>query len=151
MSISRVLMVCTGNICRSPLAEYWLAREMPALTVSSAGVGALVGHPADDHAIAVGEANGLDLTAHRARQIDMTLVHDNDLILVMEQGQARWINQNFPQSRGRVFLLGHWTDKEPVPDPYRQSREQFEAIYEVIDRQLKGWLPPLGGLQNPGG
>lgn len=137
-------MVCTGNICRSPLAQALLLRQAPQLAVSSAGIGALVGYPADAHAIAVGQQQGLDLSAHRARQINAEITHAHDLILVMEPGQTRWITERFPQARGRVFLLGHWTDKQPVPDPYQQSLQQFEAIYAVIETQLAGWLPRLG-------
>lgn len=137
-------MVCTGNICRSPLAEALLISQAPQLDVSSAGVGALIGHPADPHAITVGEQQGLDLDGHRARQINAEIASQHDLILVMEAGQAKWITERFPQTRGRVFILGHWADKQPVPDPYRKSLDNFQSIYTVIEEQLATWLPRLG-------
>lgn len=141
--INRVLTVCTGNICRSPLAEALLRQHLPGLQVGSAGVGALVGRPAEPHALTIAEADGLDLTSHRARQIDSAIVAESDLILVMEQGQAEWINQVFPQARGRVFLLGRWDEEAEVPDPYRQSLEQFQAVYAHIQAYSQSWCTRL--------
>lgn len=142
-------MVCTGNICRSPLAEALLVKHAPGMKVTSAGVGALIGHPADPHAITVGEQQGLDLSAHRARQINAEIASSHDLILVMETGQSKWITERLPQTRGRVFLLGHWTDKQAVPDPYRLSLDDFQNIYKTIETQLDGWLPRLGITPEP--
>lgn len=137
-------MVCTGNICRSPLAEALLRREQPELRVASAGIGALVGQPADDKVAAIAEREGLDVSAHRAQQIDTEMVHEYELMLVMEARQRTWITRRFPQASGKVYLLGHWADKVEVPDPYKHSMDAFEQAYAAIERYLAQWLEQLG-------
>lgn len=143
--INRLLVVCTGNICRSPLAEALLRSELPELQVSSAGIGALVGHAADANAAAVAVEQGLDVGAHVARQLDQKLVVESDLILVMDHGHLKWINQQFPHARGRVFLLGHWNDGAEVPDPYGHSLASFRKAYELLWPFAQSWVKRLGG------
>lgn len=140
---NHVLTVCTGNICRSPLAEAQLHQQLPHLTVTSAGIGALVGQPADPKALAVGQANGLDLSAHRGRQLDADIIRANDVMLVMEPHHEQWITRNYPMARGRVFLLGRWQDNSPVPDPYRQSAEHFERVFAQIRGLCADWVQRL--------
>ena len=82
--LNRVLVVCVGNICRSPMAEAMLRARLgrrPRFEVSSAGVGALVGHPADPFAMELMRERGLDIAAHRARQVTPELVAAHDLVL----------------------------------------------------------------------
>lgn len=143
--IKRILVVCTGNICRSPLAEALLRAELPELNVASAGIGALVGEPADPNALEIAAEQGLDVDDHIARQLDDNLVAESDLILVMDKGHADWINQNFPHARGRVFLLGHWNDEAEVPDPYGRSIESFRKVYDLIRPFAQSWVARLGG------
>jgi protein-tyrosine phosphatase len=90
------------------------------ITVSSAGVGALVGYPADEHAVSLMKERGLDLSGHEARQLTPQLVSENDLILVLEAGHKRVIDANEPAARGKVYRLGEWQDQE-IPDPYRSG------------------------------
>ena len=140
---NRILVICTGNICRSPMAEVLLAHRLgEGFTVASAGIGALVGAPADPEAIALMNERGLDLSAHRARQLDSVLVRNYELLLVMEEGQAAWIHERFPLARGRVFRLGHWRNEE-VPDPYRRGREAFVQALEAIERGIEDWYERL--------
>ncbi|MFL5359908.1 MAG: low molecular weight phosphotyrosine protein phosphatase, partial [Myxococcales bacterium] len=74
----RVLMVCTGNICRSPMAQVLLADALKKrgidVAVESAGLGALVGHPADPIAVKLMQARGLDLSGHRGRQLTREII-----------------------------------------------------------------------------
>ena len=143
----RFLMICTGNICRSPMAEYYMRGRLPEggeWQVASMGLGALVGHPADDKAIAVMAEKGIDLGPHRARQFDADAAKDFDLLLTMEAGQAEWIGWRHPFLRGRVQPLGHWTGRD-VPDPYRQPEVAFiearERVIEGVDSWLERLLP----------
>lgn len=138
-------MVCVGNICRSPTAEYLLRHKLPgsATQVKSAGLGALAGKPADPTAQAILEEQGVDMSAHVARQISTGMANDADLILVMEPMHLNALYEIAPQVRGRSFLLGKWLDDQAVPDPYRQQRPAFEHAYQLIDQATDAWLKYL--------
>lgn len=118
---------------------------LPELSVGSAGIGALVGHPADPNAAAVAAEQGLDVSAHAARQLDATLIAEHDLILAMDNKHIEWINQNFQYARGRVFLFGHWDGGTEVPDPYRQSLVNFRKVCELMQPFGQSWIKRLGG------
>jgi protein-tyrosine phosphatase len=111
-------------------------------TVASAGVGALVDRPADERAAVVMAEHGLDMDGHRARQLDPDMAREFDLLLVMEAGQKRWIEQHFPLLRGRVMRLGHWLETD-IPDPYGQSVEVFRDCRELIERAVDAWVERL--------
>jgi protein-tyrosine phosphatase len=135
----RILVVCIGNICRSPMAAALLERRLsaraPAPTVTSAGIAALVGRPADPIAVELLQERGLDLSGHRARQLTEELVMGVDLVIAMSQGQVRSVEAMAPRARGRVHRLGRWGDFD-VPDPYRKSRAAFEDALACIDRGI---------------
>lgn len=111
-------------------------------TISSAGIGALLDEPAHSTAVALMQERGLDIRAHRARQLDEELLRDNDLLLVMEKGHQAWIEAQWPHARGRVFRWGHWSDFE-VPDPYRRGEREFREALTLIDRGLEDWKERL--------
>ena len=85
---NKILVVCVGNICRSPTAERLLINYQPALTVDSAGLGALVGKGADERAASVALEHNLSLDGHVARQVSGRMCREYDLILAMEKRQA---------------------------------------------------------------
>ena len=152
----RILTLCVGNICRSPLAQALLARELqhpqhglPGAQVASAGLGALVGHPADPLALQVAQAHGLDVSGHRAQQISALLCQQHQLILVMEQAHKTALEQQFPQVRGKVFRLGHASAPSggfDIADPYRQPLPAFEAAYAAIAQGVAHWVPRIRQL-----
>lgn len=143
MNISSVLVVCMGNICRSPMGEYLLKAALPStISVSSAGLGALISHPADDVAIALMQEHGVDIAPHRARQLSAALVAEHELILVMTQRQKEQLEAEYPSARGRVFRYGHWLQAD-VADPYQQDRAAFEAAYDLISQATPLWVAKL--------
>ena len=136
-----VLVVCAGNICRSPTGEYVLKAKLQNknIKVSSAGLTALEGKPADANAKQIASANGVNMDEHQGRQLSESLVAQNSLILVMEQRHLNDIHSQYPQARGKTFLLGKWIDEAEIPDPYRQSQEAFEHVYKLIDSACCAW------------
>jgi protein-tyrosine phosphatase len=141
---AKILVVCVGNICRSPMGEYLLRSGTAGagVTVASAGLGALVGHGADPLALEVMAEHGIDIGAHRAQQLTSQLVKEHELILVMELWQQREIERLYPFARGRVHLLGKWGGVE-IADPYRQPKTVFVEAFEKIERACDEWCRKL--------
>ena len=141
--ITSVLVVCVGNICRSPTGERLFKRALPDLDVRSAGLGALVGHAADRVASEVAAAQGLSLEGHQAQQLTAEMCRQADLILVMEKRHIEQVNRIDPAARGKTMLLGHWLNQKEIADPYRKSREAFEEIYGLLENATQKWVNVL--------
>lgn len=140
-----ILIVCTGNICRSPIAERLLRQILPDRKIDSAGVSALVDNAADPSAAAVAKKHNLGLDGHRATQFTSALGRQYDLILVMEKSHQEQISRVSPEARGKIMLLGHWLGNREIPDPYRKSQEAYESVYRLIDQACQSWLLKLNG------
>ncbi|WP_029684383.1 protein-tyrosine-phosphatase [Tatumella saanichensis] len=140
-----ILVVCTGNICRSPIGERLLRQKLPSKKIDSAGVGALVDHAADNSAIAVADEHGLSLEGHKGQQFTGRLGRQYDLILVMEKQHIEQVTRIAPEARGKTLLFGHWLGNKEIPDPYRQSMEAFEFVYQLLEQSATGWTSKLGG------
>ena len=112
------------------------------VVVESAGLGALVGEPASGFSVELMQERGLDISGHRAQQLTAELITRSDLILVMESGHRRAIDENEPTARGKLYRLGEWQDLE-IPDPYRQPREAFEETLKLIDKGVADWVERL--------
>lgn len=140
-----VLVVCVGNVCRSPVAEFLLrARLAPRpVQVTSAGLGALAGRPVEGHALALLHEHRINASAHRARQLDRLMLREAELVLAMERGHLAAAARLAPEASGKLFHIGKWLDGEDIPDPYRQSREVFDEVYRRIERAVESWLPYL--------
>ena len=134
---NNILVVCVGNICRSPSGEYLLKSLLPNKNVESAGVGALVGKPADKLACQVA-------AGHQGRQLTSALCREFDLILVMEQGHINAVTNIAPEARGKTMLFSQWLQKQDIPDPYRQRKEAFDHAYKLIEASAKAWAQKLG-------
>lgn len=136
-----VVMVCTGNVCRSPMAEvllrHWLGPDTE-WEVCSAGVSAVNGAPASEATVTVLAEKGLDASSHRSRMLDAGLVDAADLIVVMTHDHQQIVRQRFPAARGKVFLLksfGPGGRDEDIDDPigmpvdvYRHVRDEMNAV-----------------------
>lgn len=138
MKFNNILVVCIGNICRSPMAAELLRKNLPEKTISSAGLGALVGHPADALAQECMGEIGVSLKDHRARQIDASMLRQADLVLAMSTDQVQAIERQWPFTRGKVFRLGHWS-RFNVADPFQLPKSAFLQARDLIVSGVSDW------------
>ena len=145
-ALFRVCFVCTGNICRSPMAEVvfkHLAREAgleASVAVISAGTGDWhVGEPADERTVTALKDHGYDGSKHRARQFDPDWFDKLDLVVVFDHGQERilkaWANND--HDRSKVQLLLTFDKEQPlvdVPDPYYSDAALFDQVLSMIEK-----------------
>lgn len=139
---ARVLAVCHGNICRSPIAAALLARELEPLGIDVQSAG-FVGfnRPAPAEAVAAAQRYTVNLAEHRSRLLTAELVRSADLIVVMDPSQRRLLYERYGRLPTDVFILGDF-DPGPVQtrtirDPVEQGRDVFEQVYERIGRCVR--------------
>ena len=140
----KILVVCLGNICRSPvgegfLKEYFFKTGQNHRQVTSAGIAAVVDAPASPHSITVMKNRGIDISSHVARQLTHEMMIEHDLVLVMELDQKKFLEQRFPFSRGKVQVLGRFQNRD-IEDPYLKPIEAFEVMTTQVDNYLKDWI-----------
>ncbi|MFJ3487679.1 low molecular weight protein-tyrosine-phosphatase [Pseudomonas sp. NPDC090202] len=142
---NNVLVVCVGNICRSPMAEAMLRQRVrdPRIDISSAGTHAMLNSSMDPLARAVLQVNGVEAHKHRSRQMDRQMLYNADLILLMEHRQMQSVLKLAPEVRGKTFLIGKWQHEMEIADPYRRPKLAFEQTYEQLSRCVDDWLPYL--------
>jgi len=114
-------------------------QDMSAVSVSSAGLGALVDYPAAEHAEELMAQRGLDISGHKARQLTPDLIYASDLVLVMESRHRRAIDEEDATAHGKVYRLCEWRDKD-IPDPFQQPRELFEETLLLIEQGVQDWV-----------
>lgn len=141
--ISEILIVCEGNICRSPMAQGLLAHALPGVEVISAGLSALVGERADSLACSLMAERGIDIGAHVGRQLELDHVRSAQIVLAMTRAQCKRIEIAHPFAIGKVYRLGH-KEQIDVVDPYRLGRDAFEACLSQIECGLEHWLELIG-------
>lgn len=142
MAFENILVICIGNICRSPMAEALLQQRFPEKNIDSAGIGALVGNGADPASIKIMQDQNIDITDHIAKQMDEYLAHKADLIFTMSDSQTKWIEERWPFCRGKTFKLGHWSDKD-IADPYKHEMSAFMTAYNDILNSIDEWQNKL--------
>lgn len=138
-----VLLVCTGNVCRSPMAEHllrrWLGPDSP-WEVLSAGVSTFDGLPASDEAVEAMREKGIDaLGAHRSRYLSQALVDAADLIVVMTRSHRRMILDRFPRAKERVVLLNEYSQLRKgldVEDPIGMSQDVYRACRDEMNAAM---------------
>ena len=140
-----ILIVCVGNICRSPTGELLLRQLLPEKHITSAGVGALVGRPMDELAAEIAVQHGLDPKGHVARQLTPEICKRADIILAMSKRNIEEVCQISPESRGKAMLYGRWIEDREIPDPYRRERVVYEQAFKLLDEGARAWLRALQG------
>ncbi|HAO0878806.1 TPA: protein tyrosine phosphatase [Escherichia coli] len=138
-----ILVVCTGNICRSPIGERILKQLLPTMQVDSAGTAALIDHNADNSAIKIAKKHGISLEGHKGKQFTAKLARNYDLILAMEKIHINQIEKIAPEARGKTMLFGHWLENRDIPDPFRKSDEAFASVFVLIQRSSQLWVEKL--------
>lgn len=140
--MKNILTVCIGNICRSPVAEALLKERLSGCNIWSAGLHAVVGHPAEATAGEIAAQHGLDLSAHRAQQIVGWMCSHADLVLVMEASQQQQLERLYPLARGKIHRLGEFGPNGAfdIADPYQQPRAAFEAAHTAIALGVDEWV-----------
>ncbi|MFM0412861.1 low molecular weight protein-tyrosine-phosphatase [Paraburkholderia aromaticivorans] len=141
--IRQILVVCEGNVCRSPMAAAFLRSKLEGVSVSSAGLNALVGSPAPEFACDVMRLRGMPIDQHRAQQITDELCRNTELILVMDSDQRRELENRYPFSKGKVYRVGEHGVFD-IEDPYRQGRAVFEHCAQTIETGVSEWVKRLG-------
>lgn len=141
--INSILVVCVGNICRSPTGERLLKAALPDKKVVSAGLGALVGKAADGTASSVADEHGVSLEGHVAQQLTSDMCQEYDLILVMEKKHVNSVSRINPSVHGKTMLFGHWLNQLEIADPYKKSRDAFEAVYGTLENAAQKWVNAL--------
>jgi len=145
--MTRILLVCTGNTCRSPMAEALFLKLLQEnsheleheIEIGSAGLYTVNNQPASEEAIIIMEREGLDITGHRSRVLDVTMIDEADLVLTMGSSHRDEIRERFPDCEQRVYTLGEYAGFKglDINDPIGGG---FDA-YQKCARQLKEILP----------
>ena len=143
--IRSILVICTGNVCRSPIGERLLQQQLPSLTIASAGIRGLAGYPADRYAQKVAAMHGLSLADHVARPLTAAMMREYDLLLAMESQQINRISLIAPEARGKALLFGQWLREQEIPDPYGKSMEAFEYVFRLLGEASQEWTNRLTG------
>jgi protein-tyrosine phosphatase len=156
--VTRILFVCMGNICRSPIVEsvarLEFARAGVDAEIASAGTENYhVGHPADERAIAIAEAHGYPLAAHRARQLQRGDFERYDHVLVMDRVNLRAAQRVRPAQGGvavELFLDHAGLGADDVPDPYYGTHADFEHVVALARAGVAAMIRRLAGPVDPG-
>jgi protein-tyrosine phosphatase len=152
--VTRVVFVCLGNICRSPMAEVVMRAMVEQaglageIEIASAGTGDWhIGEPADPRALETLRSAGYDGSRHRGRQFDATWFADHDLVLAMDRSNLEALRRlASPDEAPKVRLLTSYDAVEPdaeVPDPYYGGDDGFPRVLAMIERSCAGLIEAI--------
>jgi protein-tyrosine-phosphatase len=148
-AVPEILLVCYGNICRSPMAEVLLEAALRrrlgsdhVFIVSSAGTGAMDGNTASRHGIAAMRRRGLDLSTHTTRALTPHLVRTADRIVCMTAEQADAVTAMYASAAGKTTTLGI-----DVPDPIGGTAEDYERVAELLEERIEALADEIAGVR----
>jgi protein-tyrosine phosphatase len=146
MFMTHILIICTANICRSPVAEALLRdrlrkRELEEWSVSSAGTWALEKRSASENSVKVMSEYGLDITEHEAQMVEGQHMRDADLVLCMESGHAEALRAEFPDQAHKVYLISEMVGKSySVHDPYGEPLFSYQHMAAELAGIIDGGM-----------
>ncbi|MDZ7363579.1 MAG: low molecular weight protein arginine phosphatase [candidate division KSB1 bacterium] len=152
-----ILFVCSGNSCRSPLAEGLLRMKIPSrlqdeVVIKSAGTLGIEGLPAASYSVQIVQEMGGDISGHRSQGVTKELMAEADLVLAMAAEHVEYLHGEYPQYRENVFLLKRFAraanepgdhEDDDIFDPIGSSKETYRACAEMIDAELERIMPTL--------
>ncbi|MBE6365123.1 MAG: low molecular weight protein arginine phosphatase [Lentisphaerae bacterium] len=137
----QVLFICTGNTCRSPLAQYCFEQLSGGRFRSvSAGLYAFDGEAMSRNSLAVLEENGINAASFRSQSVTFDLVRSSTLILTMCDSHRRELLMRYPQAAEKCALLRHFSGGGDVPDPFGQSLAVYRETFAEIKSALEKWM-----------
>ena len=150
-AMTAILFICTGNICRSPMAEGLMSRALPSARdglweIASAGTHGLEGNRAEPHAVQAMRIYDIDISSHRARQATAEMVARAHWILVMERSHLRWLERHQQNDTGKVHRLtdfGKHPNAGDVPDPYGGTLQTYLHCADLIRRCIEEFTAHL--------
>jgi protein-tyrosine-phosphatase len=150
----KVLFVCTANICRTPIAKYYLLDKLRSngldglIEVLSAGTWAQEGHPAAENSVLVCRENGIDASGHVATNLTTGIVNEADIILCMSERHKKDLSSVFPHSVDKIFLLTEYPHRSlnssrSIPDPFGRKLTFYRDVFEQIRAEIDRFFPAL--------
>ena len=137
-----ILVVCVGNICRSPRVNGFCS-SCCLIKMSALQGWRLLSVKLQIKINFVADINGLSLNGHKARQLTRELCRQYSLILVMERKHIDAVARLVPEVRGKTMLFGHWLGEREIPDPYGKSQEAFDFVYNLLAESARKWSQVL--------
>ncbi len=161
MRVKSILVICSGNICRSPFGEGYLRHRLAQMSlqdvlVRSAGTLGIVGSPASADSIALAADEGFDLSSHRSSAVTADGLDEAEIVLVMERAHQEALRERFPNESHRVRLLSEYhasvQDPDQAPDifdPIGRSSEDYRRCFQLIKGCLEAFLADDSEVHGP--
>lgn len=136
----KIIFVCTGNTCRSPMAEAFMKNKCDKLglshDISSAGIMISPNDDVSGNSVMAMQSYDIDISSHCPKAISIEDMSEADLILTMTEAHAEFLKNAAPQFAHKIFTLAEYTDTEEIADPFGQSLDVYKKCADKIDRAV---------------